>query len=69
MESGMRIMNEVLVSSYIRESYQQLRGQSLLVIGYYTYITYYIDTMKKNTETLIDASKEVFLRRSKHREN
>jgi hypothetical protein len=33
MENGMRIMNYVQVFSYIRKSYQQLRGQSLLLVG------------------------------------
>jgi hypothetical protein len=33
MERGMRTMNYVKVFSYIRESYQQLRGWSSLVIG------------------------------------
>jgi hypothetical protein len=33
MERGMRIMNSAQDSSYIRESYRQLRGYSLLVIG------------------------------------
>jgi hypothetical protein len=36
MEKGMKIMNLVQVFSYIKESYQQLRRQSLLVIGYHT---------------------------------
>jgi hypothetical protein len=31
MERGMRIINQVQAFSYIRESYQQLRGWSLLV--------------------------------------
>jgi hypothetical protein len=33
LERGMRIMNEVQVFPYIRESYQHLRGQSLLLMG------------------------------------
>jgi hypothetical protein len=33
IKRGMRIMNWVQVSLCIRESYQQLRGLSLLVIG------------------------------------
>jgi hypothetical protein len=37
MENGMKIMNYVQVFSYIRESNQQLRRQSLLVIGCHTY--------------------------------
>jgi hypothetical protein len=37
MERGMRIMNWIQVFfSYIRESYQQLRGKSFLVIGCHT---------------------------------
>jgi hypothetical protein len=37
MERRMRIMNYVQIFLYIRESYQQLRGQSLLVIGCHTH--------------------------------
>jgi exonuclease III len=36
MERGMRTMNWVQGFLYIRESYQQLRGLSLLVIGCHT---------------------------------
>jgi hypothetical protein len=36
MERGMRTMNFVQVFLYIRESSQQLRGLSLLVIGCHT---------------------------------
>jgi hypothetical protein len=36
MERGMRTMNWVQGFLYIRESYKQLRGLSLLVIGCHT---------------------------------
>jgi hypothetical protein len=36
MERGMKTMNWIQGFLYIRESYQQLRGLSLLVIGLHT---------------------------------